>query len=704
MYLKKVIASVFALAIIVFSAGCSPVGDGILYEEAVSQTIEIADKAISTSTAVPMPADAVGGPVHQALSGHIQYLEACGYAYELTGDERYARWCGELLSNYAAIYGRLGYHPEGHNTGEPGRLFWQVLDDSRWAMYASRSYMKIKNALPGEQRRAIEDDLFRPMADFLMYGTEDNAKNNFVFNRMHNHGTWQVAAVGTIGFATGDDTLVGKALLGTDLSGRNGGFLQQIDSLFSPDGYYMEGVSYQRYALIPFLSFASLIDRNRPEIHIFERHSSALLKSADAMFNQAYDGTFFLLNDCDTKCYGSSDLVGPICTIYNMDPSRKWLLGIVVEHARKVTPDEAGRRVSRDIAAGLAEDFVPVSCKLRDGGSGKAGAVMVLRGTPEGAHDGPTVVMKACSQGSYHGHFDRLSLCYYDLGKPVLTDYGSARYTGVGQKEGGRYTKLNRGYAMTSVAHNTLVVDRASHYGGVTPYAILHAPRVIDFDGDASDGIQCMAAVDSTAYDGVRMERWVAMIDLPFLDRPLITDVVIASSDKSHSYDLPYHYDGQMMALNADYKRSTDKMTVAGKDFGYQHLWVEAEAEKQEGPARFTWLCGERMYTLSTAVSSSSGSCGISLLRTGAGDPDFVLRSEPAYMLSAEGSGRVVFASCLESHGHYRIQDEIYSGLAPSNTGVAVECGEAGVCVRYSFGGRGLELTIKDGSMSERVF
>ena len=78
-----------------------------------------------------------------------------------------------------------------------------MLEDSEWAFSAASGYLAIKDAMSAESRTAIEEKLFRPMAEFLMYGTADNTKNNYVFNRMHNHGTWQDAAVGTIKLCSG---------------------------------------------------------------------------------------------------------------------------------------------------------------------------------------------------------------------------------------------------------------------------------------------------------------------------------------------------------------------------------------------------------------------------------------------------------------------------------------------------------------------
>ena len=65
------------------------------------------------------------------------------------------------------------------------------------------------------------------------------------FDRIHNHGTWATASVGMLGYVLGDTSYVNRALYGTTRNG-TGGFLKQLDILFSPDGYYMEGPYYIR--------------------------------------------------------------------------------------------------------------------------------------------------------------------------------------------------------------------------------------------------------------------------------------------------------------------------------------------------------------------------------------------------------------------------------------------------------------------------
>ena len=672
MYIKRMIAALSVLVPLL--AGCKA---DTLYDEAVAGLMSRADEALASGTTVPRPVDPAGGDTYIVIRDQGRALADCGAAYALSSDRKYADWAADILCAYAGMYQTLGYHPESWRTAEPGRLFWQVLEDSEWAFSAASGYLAMKDAMSAESRTLIEDKLFRPMAEFLMYGTADNTKNNYVFNRMHNHGTWQDAAVGTIGLALGDRDLVMRSLYGTDLSGEHGGLLQQIDELFSPDGYYLEGAVYQSFALIPFLEYGFLLRQVMPELDYLDKNDRVLARSADAMFGLSYRDRFFRLNDSYAKTFASQDVAEVLPWLYSLAPGKKWLLSIIRDCSGRVGADSAGKKAAEDIAAGLAEPFQPSSLKVSDGPKGEKGATMVLRGAGE---DAPAVYMKACGQGSYHGHFDKLTIGVFDNGNEILTEYGSARFNGIGPRNAGHYTPLNRGYAMTTVAHNTLVVDGKSHFEGVTPYGLPYSPRVLAFKGDGGD-LQYMAAVDSTAYPGVRMERWTALVTVPFLERPFIADILMADSAEPHRYDYPVHYSGQLINVNVPYRRF-EEMKAAGDDSGYQHLWLEAEGNGADGTTQYTWMTGNRFYTVSTATGTATK---MMLLRTGAADPDFYLRSEPVYMLREENACSHVFASCLESHGQYSEKDEGSCDPLPSCSSVTVERNAGAVTVRYGF-------------------
>ena len=693
-YMMKRYVLFFILILLLPMTGCR---EETLYDAAVAETIADADIALASGTDVPRPSDAPGGETYGIIKRQGKALADCGSAYRLTSDKKYADWASEILCAYARMYPVLDYHPESWRTAEPGRLFWQVLDESEWAFSAASGYLEMKDAMSGESRALIEDGLFRPMARFLMYGTEDNAKNNYVFNRMHNHGTWLDAAVGTIGLALGDRDYVLRSLYGTDLSGEHGGLLRQIEQLFSPDGYYMEGTVYQSFALIPFLEFGFLLRQEMPELDFLDTKGNTLARSADAMFGLSYDGAFFRLNDSYAETFSSRDVAEVLPYLYSLAPEKKWLLSIIRDHTGKVSADLPGLRASKDIAAGLAVPFRPASMKVCDGPDGNAGATMVLRGNEE---ESPAVYMKACGQGSYHGHFDKLTIGYFDNGNEILKEYGAARFNGIGPRNAGHYTPLNRGYAMTTVAHNTLVVDGRSHFDGVTPYGLPHSPRAIAFKGDVGE-LQYMAAVDSTAYPGVRIERWIALVAVPFLERPFIADILIADSDRTHTYDYPIHYSGQMIHVSAPYTKSMERMEALGTDFGYQHLWLEAEGEGNPETTSYTWLDGGRFYTISTATTTNSK---FMFLRTGANDQDCYLRSEPVYMIREESADIHVFASCLESHGSYSEKNEKCLSPLPECEGITVFRTADSTIVAYQFrGGHSVELSISGSNITEKI-
>ena len=65
-----------------------------------------------------------------------------------------------------------------------------------------------------------------------------------------------------------------------------------------------------------------------------------------------------------------------------------------------------------------------------------------------------------------HGHFDKLSILFYDQGREIIQDYGAARFLNIEQKFGGRYLPENNTYAKQTIAHNTIVVDEESQFNG----------------------------------------------------------------------------------------------------------------------------------------------------------------------------------------------------------------------------------------------
>lgn len=650
-----------------------------LFDASVDELLKEAETALSRPLCVPEPRDGGGGYSHEMHKLNYYEMNLFGEAYQLTSDMRYVEKVKEILMAYCELYPTLGYHPVVLSP-VPGRVFWQTLNESVWLLHTSMAYDCVRDALSTKDRKKIENTLLRPWAQFIMEGTEDNRANLATFNKMHNHGTWATAAVGMAGMAMDDMTLVNKALYGTDLTGKNGGFLMQLDHLFSPDGFFTEGAYYHRYAIWPFVMFATCISNYLPELDIFNYRDGIIVKSFNQLIQQAYCGEFMHFNDAMEKGYTAQEILYALDIVYNADPSNKQLLSIARDFQKKVIVSDAGYAVARDIAKGEAQPMTYTSCLLHDGKDGKDGALAIMRSTRSDLNS--AVTLKATSHGLSHGHYDKLTIAYYDSGNEILTDYGSARFHNIEAKYKGHYTPQNKSYAMQTIAHNTVVVDCHSHYDGVYKESMKHSPRIVRFCAGNPD-LQYTCAVDSTAYNGVRMQRWTAYADIPFLQQPLLIDLFKVDSDAPHTLDYPIHYNGHMISFSQPYEKALSSMHTFGDSHGYQHLWVEAAADAGENTTSFTWMTQYKMYSLSTATDASSK---VYFLRSGANDPDFNLRGEPSYVIRKEGVSSHIFASCLETHGKYDVSLEQAANMQKSCTAVTVLCNsEDLVRVRYDF-------------------
>lgn len=635
------------------------------FDAAVAQLIAEADAAVERELCVPVPKDGGGGYTHEVHKQNYYDMYNCGVAWQLTGDERYAEKTKEIMYAYAEMYPGLGYHPLGLSS-VPGKIFWQTLNESVWLVHTSVAYDCIRDWLTEKDRRHLEKNLFRPVAEFIMDGTPDNRANNVTFNKMHNHGTWATAAVGMMAIAMDDDDLLDKALYGSDETGKNGGFIMQLDRLFSPDGYFTEGAYYQRYAIWPFVTFAQCIDHYRPELEIFSYRDGIIVKAVEALLQMAYDGEFFRFNDALEKGYDAQELIYAVDIAYNADRSRKDLLSIARDSQDRVLVSDAGYAVAKDIQDGQAEPFELKSLLFRDGAEGNQGGFVVMRSPREDQNS--AVTFKATSHGLSHGHYDKLTFAYYDNGHEIITDYGAARFINIEAKYSGHYTAENKTYAMTTIAHNTLVADCRSHFDGKIKVSSLHWPQMMWADL-GKKAVQTVSAVDTAAIPGVRMQRVITYADVPFLEYPLIMDLMKAESAQEHVYDYPVHYNGHEISLSVPYEKALDVMRPLGKEDGYRHLWVEAQAHGGDGVTSYTWMTGDRMYTISTATTPQTE---IFIVRTGADDPNFNLRSEPGYVLRENGRSSHTFASCIETHGRYDMQVEQSANLVHSCKGVKV--------------------------------
>lgn len=626
-----------------------------LFDASLKHLQEEVDAEIATGIQMPIPKDYSGGYSHERHKKNFIVLQKAGVLFQILQDEKYAIYVRDMLLQYEAMYKNLPIHPKERSYAR-GKLFWQCLNDANWLVYASQAYDCIYDWLSKNERKNLEQNLFRPFADWI------SVQNPQFYNRVHNHSTWGNAAVGMIGLVMNDDELVDRALYGlkdapvyTGEKDNDGGFiysdegkagfLANLEEPFSPDGYYTEGPYYQRYAMYPFLIFAEAIQNVRPELKIFEYKDSVLLKSVNTLLQLSdADGEFFPLNDGQKgMSYYSRELVTAVDIAYHYGGHDPQLLSIAKKQGR-VLLDDSGLAVAIGIRDGASEPFEKKSINLADGSDGKQGGVAILRYGDEEL----TLVFKYAAQGLSHGHYDKLSYSLYEQGNEVLQDYGLARFVNIEQKGGGNYLKENNTWAKQTIAHNTLIQNETSHFKGIYEIGSKHHSNLYFFNAADSE-VQVVSAKESNAYPGTEMHRTVAIIKDITLEKPFVLDIMKVSSKTKNQYDLPFYFMGQVVNVNYEFDTPTT-LEPLGKENGYQHLYVEGKGKPSFPNTKFTWLEDGNFYTLTSATLASDE---LLFTRLGANDPEFNLRRDAGFMIRRKDAQNTTFVTVIEPHGNY---------------------------------------------------
>ena len=510
----------------------------------------------------------------------------------------------------------------------------------------------VRNALTPADIDTIEKGAFKPEVDYI---TKDLQR---WFDLIHNHGVWACAGVGIVGLATNNKEYVDMALYGTAKNG-NSGFLAQMDKLFAPDGYYTEGPYYVRYAILPFYLFANALHHARPELKIFEHRNRILQKALLAGLQQTnLDGKFFPLNDAiKEKDYTTNEMVTAMGIAWEVYGRNDAFLPVAKKQNR-VSLSKGGVGIAAAVASGNIPEYYPyTSVEYTDGVNGNEGGLTMLR-QGKGS-ELSTLIFKYTSHGLSHGHFDRLNMVLFDKGNEILSDYGSARFVNVEQKYGGRYLPENDAYASQTIAHNTIVVDEASHFNANEKTSEQYYPSKLY--SSLSSSIQVVSAKETNAYKNVQLLRTLYFLQLKD-GRKIVVDIFNAFSGEAHQFDLPFHYNGQLIGTSFRYKAFTGMQEPLGKSDGYQFLWKEAEASALDTTVQLTFLNGQSYYTISSLVQDSAQ---LIFTRLGANDPNFNLRREPCWIIRKRGNGQV-FVNVIEMHGRFDPVLESSSNSYPS--------------------------------------
>ncbi|MBU3020565.1 heparinase II/III family protein [Aestuariibacter sp. A3R04] len=598
------------------------------------------EAVLSAPMDVPVPKDGAGGYTHEQHKRNYQNMYQAGVLYQISGEQKYRNFVRDMLLDYAELYPSLDVHPKRKvKSQNPGKFFWQSLNEAMWLVYTIQAYDMVMNGLTEDEKATIESDLLKPVAQFLSVGQPST------FNKVHNHGTWATAGVGMAGYVMNEPEWVEFALYDLEKSGQ-GGFLKQLEKLFSPDGYYNEGPYYQRFALLPFVTFAKAIENNQPERDVFGYRDGVLMKAIDTTIQLSYNGKFFPINDAiKSKGTDTIELVHGVAVAY----ARTGETGLleIADKQDNILLTGDGLKVAEALDAGLATAYQYKSMALGDGAEGDEGALVIMRGELGGEQ---ALLFKPASQGLGHGHFDKLTWQYYDHGQEIVSDYGAARFLNVEAKFGGRYLPENTSYAKQTVAHNTVVIDETSHFNGNVETGNANAPS-LDFFATSETGSVAQAHIN-TAYNKVSLQRTVALVNLAEVGQSIALDIFDVEGKSHHQIDLPLHYLGQIIETNFAINANTSQLAAVGTQNGYQHLWLKGKSTPQAGLAKVTWLneLNGRFYTQTSVVD---GDEAFLFTQVGANDPNFNLRNENGFIRRVSGVSSHRFVSVLEPHGEY---------------------------------------------------
>ncbi|WP_447469554.1 heparinase II/III domain-containing protein [Vibrio harveyi] len=593
-----------------------------------------------------------GGYEHNRHKQNYTYMNLAGRLFLITQEEKYAQFVKDLLAIYAEKYLTFDFHVQ-KNTNPTGRLFHQILNEHCWLMFTSLAYSCVASVMTEEERTAVVERIFEPMLDMF------TVKYAHDFDRIHNHGIWAVAAVGICGLAIGKPEYLEMSVYGQDRDD-TGGFLAQISQLFAPSGYYMEGPYYHRYAIRPTCVFAEVVHRHLPEVDIYNYKDKVIGNTVQAMLATAYpNGEFPALNDASRTMsitdMGVQVAVSVYSKHYGLDDN---ILGMAkIQNAVWMHP--CGLELSQAYDKAIADREIGMpfwpSVELNEGPTGNNGAQGFIR-MQDKTGDVSQLVMNYGQHGMGHGNFDTLGITFFNRGQEVLREYGFCRWVNVEPKFGGRYLDENKSYARQTIAHNAVTIDEQCQNGfDVDRADSVHGlPHFFKVEGTEING---MSAFANDHYPNTDMQRSVFMLNLDELEAPLLLDLYRIEGEGEHQYDYSHQYDGQIVRTNFDYQ-SFGELNTLGDDSGYQHLWKVASGKVQD-MALVSWLQNSTYYTwLGTSSSAKqNGDNEVIFSRTGANDPSFNLRSEPAFILRSKGES-TLFASVLETHGYFNEEFE----------------------------------------------
>lgn len=471
---------------------------------------------------------------HQQLAAGVLAL---ALVYAIEKDRAYSDKAAEIMLKYCDDY------PGPHTDALNGGMMYQSLCEAVWSIPLAQAYDLIyySRSMDEREKDRVEKQFFKPIAEGLKSVGADG-----------NWGSWHLSAVGVIGCAIKDSTLVHYAL---------DAFRMQIRDQLGDDGLWPESVHcYHFYPLSAFVHFAEACYRAGIDIYDWEVKPGKSLKSMFVAPLQYMYPSFRLpaANDGWYHAFLPLDLYEVAYRRWN-DPMFAWALKKGYRYGEMpINEDQQeneGEFLRTSFYAFLFGRDLP----------GRSGTPVFY------SHDFDTYgssvlrngdnIMVTFDHGPFlgHGHLDKLSFTLYANSELLVPDYGTPGY---GSKIVGWYRD--------TAAHNTVVVDGQSQQAA-KDFGLRRRCY--------GDFVQAAEAVAEDVYPGVVHNRRIIIVG----DTCIVDDLL--SSEQEHDYDWIIRCEG-VPDVKGEYSISTEQCS------SYPLINVD-QAYRAEDEYMVDWKCSQ---------------------------------------------------------------------------------------------------------------
>jgi len=515
-------------------------------------------------------------------------MEACAWAYAITGDQKYAQRARDILVGYAQRYTSYPYHSAnmGKKTDKPsrsgGHVYEQTLNESSWMRQVCNAYdlTRISEVFSESDHQTIRED-------FLLKVYENIAKHKA---GKSNWQTYHNSAFMLIGGVLNKVELVRQAI-----EDEKNGFYYQMEVSVLPGGmWYENSWGYHFYTLGAVQRITETARRLG-----FDLYSVPQVKDmyTVAMDYQMADGTLPRFGDATTsrisgRLYEAAYQQWKEPLFLSVLPKRPTWDSILYGRTEESEAAEQVAEFKSTLKIGAGHAILQA-----DGEKGRSSAVLTF---------GPF--------GGFHGHFDKLSFVYFGLGRELGYDPGRARSQAY-------RLPVHKNWYRATTSHNTVLVDRTSQEGveGISELFI------------ASPELSAAAAYTDEAYEGI-MHRRLLVLRPGFL---VVADVLTASDGKDHTFDWMYHNLGDKIQSKA-----AQKAADPPDGQGFEYIENVRRGATDES-IKATVAVGENRVEIT--VNAETGS--EVLLGTGVGES--ILDRVPLVFVTRRGQ-KATFAAAIE--------------------------------------------------------